>query len=252
MSSGGGYQGGRTRMGTKVFLNIYDLAPVNEYLYPVGFGLHHSGVEILGQEYSFASGAGIFDSTPKEAPNARFRETIEMGTFQGGSSELSTIIHDLRSDFGPDKYNLIKQNCNHFANALIWALLGRVIPAHVNRLADIGTCLSCLIPKKLLEEAPVGPNGGNSSNTTSGYQVYGRNRENSSTNVTAQTSAFAGSGSKLSSKNNSDNSSSRGFGILFRGNSTNNDKGNDDLTDRREKARKAALARMDEHREEGL
>ena len=31
-------------------------------------GLHHSGVEILGKEYSFASGGGIFDSSPKEAP----------------------------------------------------------------------------------------------------------------------------------------------------------------------------------------
>ena len=30
-------------------------------------GLHHSGVEILGKEYSFASGGGIFDSSPKEA-----------------------------------------------------------------------------------------------------------------------------------------------------------------------------------------
>ena len=31
-------------------------------------GLHHSGVEILGKEYSFASGGGVFDSSPKEAP----------------------------------------------------------------------------------------------------------------------------------------------------------------------------------------
>ncbi len=33
-------------------------------------GLHHSGVEVLGREYSFASGGGIFDSTPKDAPGA--------------------------------------------------------------------------------------------------------------------------------------------------------------------------------------
>ena len=51
-----------------VVLNIYDLSPANDYLYPIGFGLHHSGVEILGVEYSFASGGGIFESRPKVAP----------------------------------------------------------------------------------------------------------------------------------------------------------------------------------------
>mmetsp|Transcript_29850 Transcript_29850/g.54842 ORF Transcript_29850/g.54842 Transcript_29850/m.54842 type:complete len:101 (-) Transcript_29850:867-1169(-) len=55
-------------------------------------GLHHSGVEILGREYSFASGGGIFDSSPKEAPGAQFREAIELGAFDGGSSELQSAI----------------------------------------------------------------------------------------------------------------------------------------------------------------
>lgn len=30
----------------------YDLSPVNDYLYAIGMGVHHSGVEILGREYS--------------------------------------------------------------------------------------------------------------------------------------------------------------------------------------------------------
>ena len=60
--------------GVKVYLNVYDLSPANDFLYPIGFGLHHSGVEILGKEYTFASGAGIFDHNPREAPGAKFRE----------------------------------------------------------------------------------------------------------------------------------------------------------------------------------
>ena len=58
----------------------------------IGMGLHHSGVEILGKEYSFASGGGIFDSTPKDAPGAKFRESIELGAFDGGSMELQSAI----------------------------------------------------------------------------------------------------------------------------------------------------------------
>lgn len=43
MSFGNGYNGGRTRMGTQVFLNVYDLSPMNDCLFQIGFGLHHSG-----------------------------------------------------------------------------------------------------------------------------------------------------------------------------------------------------------------
>lgn len=222
----------------------------------MGFGVHHSGVEILGQEYSFASGGGIFDSTPKEVPNAKFRESIEVGVFQGGSSELRTIINDLRSDFGPDDYNLMSKNCNHFANSLVWSLLGRTIPPHINRIADIGTCLSCLVPKQLLEGSPVGPNSNNSGGDNSanaGFQVFGgRDKDNNTSSNSNR--AFMGSGSKLSSSNNNNNDSnaSSGFGSLFQGKgSTQREKGNEDLIDRREKARKAALARLNQSGVEG-
>jgi hypothetical protein len=73
--------GSRTGMGTKVILNVYDLGPTNEYLYPWGLGTYHSGksfmlsflsspsfhtkntlqgVHVFGQEYTFASGSGVF------------------------------------------------------------------------------------------------------------------------------------------------------------------------------------------------
>lgn len=239
-------------MGTKVLLNVYDLSPANDFLYPVGFGLHHSGVECLGQEYSYASGGGIFESTPKEAPGARFRETIELGMFEGGSSELRTVIGDLRSSFGPDDYNLIRKNCNHFANALVWALLGRQIPAYVNRLADIGVCCSCLLPKQLIEESPVGPNGGRSSGGgsggSSGFQVYeGRGRSSGPATGSAPTAAFIGRGSKLGGGDDSGAGGGErgGMGSMFGTTSGSKAKGSDDLTDRREKARQAALARLD-------
>ena len=60
MAMYGGSSGGRTRMGTKVYLNVYDLSPANDCLHPAGMGLHHSGVEISGVVYSFGSGGGIY------------------------------------------------------------------------------------------------------------------------------------------------------------------------------------------------
>lgn len=179
----------------------------------------------------------MFDSTPKEAPGAKFRESIELGSFEGGSAEVSSAISDLREEFGPDRYNLIRRNCNHFANALVWRLLKRTIPGHVNRLANIGQCCSCLLPKKLLEESPVGPNGGGgSSGSGGGFQVYGRDKKNDSS---SSTPAFSGAGNTLGSQDSGSGASLLGS---WRGGGKKND---ETLTDRREKARMAALARFE-------
>jgi len=199
-----------------------------------GLGLHHSGVEVLGREYSFASGGGVFDSSPKEAPGAKFRESIELGHFEGGSSELNSAIGDLRDEFGPDRYNLIRRNCNHFANALVWRLLGRAIPGHVNRLADYGNCCSCLIPRKMLEEAPVGPGGGSDGSGSSGYQVFSAKKQDTP-------AVFSGSGHTLGAPSQEGRIPLLGS---WRGKASQK-KGEESLTDRREKARRAALARME-------
>eukprot|EP00804_Cyclotella_cryptica_P010693 CCRYP_005493-RA/>CCRYP_005493-RA protein AED:0.04 eAED:0.04 QI:548/1/1/1/0.5/0.2/5/2118/209 len=195
----------------------------------------------------FASGGGIFDSSPKDAPGATFRESIELGTFEGGSSELNAAISDLREDFGPDRYNLIRRNCNHFANALVWRLLGRSIPGHVNRLADLGVCCSCLLPKKMLEEAPVGPNAGSSGGSAGFQMLGGTGREKKDGGGRSSTTAFTGSGVVLGSNGQTNNSSRIPLLGAWK-NSSHGDssgtKNGDSLTDRREKARMAALARM--------
>jgi hypothetical protein len=46
---------------------------------------------------AFASGGGIFDSGPKEATGAKFREALELGSFDGGSSELQSALSGERT-----------------------------------------------------------------------------------------------------------------------------------------------------------
>lgn len=246
--------------GTKVYLNVYDLAPANDFLYNVGLGLHHSGIEILGTEYSFASGAGIFDSAPKEVPNAQFRESILMGVYEGSSSDVRNVVSDLRSEWSGDSYNLILKNCNHFANALCWALLNKTIPGYVNRLADLGGCCKCLIPNHLLTNAPVGDTaqGGAGSadsgglSSQSGFQVYGRPGSNVMKRASASPTVFSGKGATLGSASTPSSSDSSGIGgkIMgaFTSSSSRSSAGTteNDWTDRRERARKAALARFEQ------
>jgi deubiquitinase DESI2 len=239
-------------------LNLYDLSPANDFLYPVGFGFHHSGVEVLGSEYSFASNAGVFESTPKEAPGAKFRGQILMGVMDGGQMELKKALDELRNAFGPNDYNVLYKNCNHFANAMVYRLLpGKQIPGYVNRIAQVGACCACLIPRQMLENAPVGdpdaPSNNNNSTSKSGFGGI-HVKAPSANNMRA----FTGTGHSLGDASTTATSSSHGessSGRLSIGsllgvvgsNSTNStsNKGTDDLTDRREKARRAALARLE-------
>ncbi|CAM9869243.1 unnamed protein product, partial [Heterosigma akashiwo] len=127
--------GARTGMGQKVLLNVYDLNEANEYTHEIGLGMYHSGVEINGREYTFGGGGGIFEHEPKDAPNCRFRESIEMGVFEGTSADISRALDNLKGDFGPNAYNILTKNCNHFSDAFCQELLNRPAPGYVNRLA---------------------------------------------------------------------------------------------------------------------
>ena len=213
-----------------MLLNVYDLSPSNDYLFPIGMGLHHTGVEVGGREYSYSSEGGIYDGPPKQAPNARFRCQLEMGIFDGGTRELNKALDELRHNggFGSNDYNLIRKNCNHFSNALVRQLLRRPIPAYINRLANVGDCCSCLLPKELLADSPVEGSTGNNQAPGHGRM----NRGDGGANV--RTNAFSGTGYSLSGGGSSSSSSSAA---------------QPDLTDRRERARKAALARLEQQSE---
>ena len=93
----------------------------------------------------------------------------------------------------------------------------------------------------MLEEAPVGPNAGAGGGGSSGFQSFGRpgrgKKEDGSGSSTS--AAFTGSGAVLGSQSEE----RRGLFGSWVGN-TAITKVEDSLTDRREKARMAALARM--------
>lgn len=229
---------------TNVLLNLYDLSPANDFLFQVGLGLHHSGLEIAGREYSFGSGgSGIFEHEPKNAPGARFRCQIDLGSYNGGSKELNQALDDIRlsGGFGSDGYNLIRRNCNHFCNALSWRLLRKPIPAYVNRIAEVGNCCSCLLPKQLLEGSPVGDSGSQS------FAVPTRATMNRG--GTTPEFAFQGKGHSLSSPG-VDTLDSQGLLSRITRSTPAAAIASDDLTDRREKARVAALARLERNQQQ--
>ncbi len=105
--------------------------------------------------------SGIFHHDPQDAPGARFRCTVTMGILEGSTKAINDAVYRLREEFGPDDYNVLSRNCNHFSDALCRALIDQPTPPWVNRMANVGSYFSCLFPPQMLGDAPVNEGGGN-------------------------------------------------------------------------------------------
>ncbi|KAK4262569.1 hypothetical protein QN277_028115 [Acacia crassicarpa] len=136
-----------------VYLNVYDLTPVNNYFYMFGIGIYHSGIEVHGMEYGFGAHeyptSGVFEVEPKSCPGFIFRRSVFLGTTDMSISEFRCFMESLASKYHGDTYHLIAKNCNHFTDEVCQQLTGKPIPAWVNRLARVGSFCNCLLPESL-------------------------------------------------------------------------------------------------------
>ncbi|KAI4315219.1 hypothetical protein L6164_028052 [Bauhinia variegata] len=136
-----------------VYLNTYDLTPVNNYLYMFGLGIFHSGIEVHGMEYGFGAHeyptSGVFEVEPRSCPGFIFRRSVLLGSTDMSHSEFRSYMERLSSRFHGDTYHLIAKNCNHFTDEVCQELTGKPIPAWVNRLARVGSFCNCLLPESL-------------------------------------------------------------------------------------------------------
>ncbi|KAK6916543.1 PPPDE peptidase domain [Dillenia turbinata] len=142
---------------TPVYLNVYDLTPMNGYIYWAGLGVFHSGVEVYGVEYAFGahdySTSGVFEVEPRQCPGFRFRKSIFMGTTCLDPLHVRAFMEHLSANYHGDTYHLIVKNCNHFCEDVCYKLTGKKIPKWVNRLAKIGSLCNCILPKALKSSA---------------------------------------------------------------------------------------------------
>uniref|UniRef100_A0A6V7QQA0 PPPDE domain-containing protein n=1 Tax=Ananas comosus var. bracteatus TaxID=296719 RepID=A0A6V7QQA0_ANACO len=143
----------RSSEGFPVVLNVYDLTPLNDYLYWFGIGIYHSGIEVHGMEYSFGAhdypSSGVFEVEPKKCPGFIYRCSILLGRTDMLPYEFRAFIENMAADYHGDTYQIISKNCNHFTDDASLKLTGRSIPGWVNRLAKIGALCNCLLPESM-------------------------------------------------------------------------------------------------------
>lgn len=61
-------------------------------------------------------------------------------------SDINLIIAEAAEEFQGTGYNLLSRNCNHFTNYLCEKLTGKPAPGWLNRAANIGMALPCIVP----------------------------------------------------------------------------------------------------------
>uniref|UniRef100_A0A0E0NIM9 PPPDE domain-containing protein n=3 Tax=Oryza TaxID=4527 RepID=A0A0E0NIM9_ORYRU len=125
---------------TPVLLNVYDLTPANDYLYWLGFGVFHSGIEVHGMEYGFGAhdfpSSGVFEVESKSCPGFIYRKTVWLGTTDMSHGEYRSFIEKLAGKYHGNSYHLVSKNCNHFTD-------------------DVCSFFDCLLPESV-QVSPVG------------------------------------------------------------------------------------------------
>ncbi|XAR70506.1 hypothetical protein NMG60_11027379 [Bertholletia excelsa] len=133
-----------------LYLNVYDLTPINKYLYWFGLGIFHSGIEAHGLEYGFGaheySTSGVFEVEPRSCPGFIYRRSILLGSTDMSPAEFRSFMEHVSGKYHGDSYHLIAKNCNHFTDEVCMELTGKPIPGWVNRLARLGSLCNCLLP----------------------------------------------------------------------------------------------------------
>lgn len=140
-----------------MYLNVYDLTPINNYLYWAGLGVFHSAIEVYGLEYAFGAHeyatSGVFAVEPRKCPGYTYRRSILLGRTDISGSEFQSFMEHISSRYHGDTYHLVSKNCNHFTDDVSMRLTGKPIPRWVNRLAHLGSFFDCILPESIQSAA---------------------------------------------------------------------------------------------------
>ena len=94
-------------------------------------GIWHSGLRVFGKEFWF--GGVILESKYEDVPFGVPKQVIRLGTTLRTYEDMVEFLkEDLYVDYNPRSYDVLRRNCNHFANELAQFLLhGKQLPDDV-------------------------------------------------------------------------------------------------------------------------
>ncbi|GAB5370745.1 hypothetical protein AAMO2058_001519300 [Amorphochlora amoebiformis] len=129
-----------TEMGYKVELWLYDLshgmakAMSPQLLGKQIDGVWHTGVVVYGYEYYY--GGGIQATHPGMTQAGNPVQKIELGVTEIPQDIFHEYLLSIASDFTPQKYNIMTNNCNNFSDTVATFLLDKPIPKFITGLPN--------------------------------------------------------------------------------------------------------------------
>ncbi|EEB05128.1 PPPDE peptidase family protein [Schizosaccharomyces japonicus yFS275] len=131
----------------EVYINVYDIylrGFLSNMAWSCGTGVYHSGFVIDDKEFAYGAHeipdkTGVFILPPKtELENLTWRCRIDLPPCELPRETVTQIIAQLCEEFQGTAYSLLERNCNHFTDAMAFALTGQHVPSYLNRVARIG------------------------------------------------------------------------------------------------------------------
>jgi len=132
---------------SEVWLHVHDTNPLagrlNELiLRRANFGAFHSGVEVLGVEWSFQGFHGAWDdptisgvvwNEPRLHPSFPYRESVAMGQTPLSREAISKMLDRLRREWSASSYHLVPKGISQRRLPMTWRC----------RLPCVGALASC-------------------------------------------------------------------------------------------------------------
>ncbi|KAI3380400.1 hypothetical protein SNEBB_002783 [Seison nebaliae] len=143
-----------------VMVNVYDIRDNSSWDRLLSLGVYHAAIEVHGIEYSFGghmySSSGVYTSRPRHQLNNSF--VYKLSEKLGYTRMSCERVRDIAFELGNTKfrgcdYNLLQNNCNHFADALAKILCTKPLPSWINRTANSASILglSKVLPQRWVQ-----------------------------------------------------------------------------------------------------
>lgn len=95
----------------------------------------HTGIVCFGKEYFFGGGICV-SPQPGNCIPLKPCQILDLGNTSKSQAELDTWLRTQHNTWNQATYNLLKHNCNHFANSVATFLGVTAVPSNIVNIAD--------------------------------------------------------------------------------------------------------------------
>lgn len=119
----------------KVILRIYKIGTpqmvimLNSIAKTKFEAIWHTSIEVFNKEYYF--GDRIYISEPNKTSHGKPFKTYDLGETNFSEEDFNMFLNNISKQFGPNTYNILLNNCNHFTNICSQFLCDKSIPQYI-------------------------------------------------------------------------------------------------------------------------